>query len=198
MRRVIVLSALILCVVPPASAQYPPSQGQYVPYQGFDDPQELVEHWYQTFLRRNPARDRSTYAWAEQLRRGVSPNAVLAGIISSDEYYAKGGSNPEGFIRNLFADILVRPPKEGELRYWMRRALTQDITDPQTRQNIAYEILTSNPGSASGSYGAPPPPREGYDPERERERRREWERWRDRERERDQYDYRRPYYPYRH
>jgi hypothetical protein len=192
MRRIIVLSALILFVATSASAQY-------VPYQGFDNPRELVEHWYRTFLRREPRGDPSIESWADQLRRGVAPNSVLAGIMGSDEYYAKGGRTPEGFIRNAYADVLVRPPNEGEVRYWLSRATTQDFNDPQTRRDIAYEILTNNPGSSSGSYGsAPPPPPPGYDRDREREWRRDWERRRDRDRERNDYDYRRPSYPYRH
>jgi hypothetical protein len=184
MRRAIVLTAVLLCLTPSA-----PAQG---PYQGYDDPRDLVEHWYRTFLGRTA--DRNSYVWADQLRRGAAPNAVLAGILSSDEYYAKGGSTPEGFIRNLFGDIVVRQPTPGELRYWMRRTVTQDITDPQTRKDIAYDLLTTNPGSSQWSYPTPPsPPIRDVVPERERE----WERIREQQRERREYDYRRPYYPYR-
>jgi hypothetical protein len=184
MRRFIVLTAVLLCLVSSAPAQ--------VSYEGYADPMDLVDHWYQTFLHRSGRADPSSYSWAQQLQQGAAPNAVLAGILSSDEYYAKGGSTPEGFIRNLYADIIVRQPTASELQYWMQRALTQNIADPETRKDMAYDILTNNPGSAQWSYTTPPvlPTQPGYDRDRERGR--------EREHERDKYDYRRPQYPYRH
>jgi len=187
MRRIIGLTVLILGLATSASAQT---------YQGYGDPHQLVDHWYQTFLGRSAVADTNSYTWAEQLRQGSAPNAVLAGILSSDEYYSKGGRTPEGFIRNLFGDIVVRQPTPSELQYWMQRTVTQNPQDPRTRQDIAYDLLTTNPGSAQGSYVVPPP----YLPGRERERDQRWEHERERwkEREREHHDYRRPAYPWRH
>jgi hypothetical protein len=185
MRHVILVTAALLCFASSAPAQT---------YQGYDDPRDLVEHWYQTFLHRSSAGDPRSSVWADQLRQGAAPNEVLAGICGTDEYYAKGGRTPEGFIRNLFADIVVRQPTPGELNYWMRRTVTGDINDPETRKDIAYDLLSTNPGSAQWSNpNTQAPPIRDVIPERQRE----WERARDRWRERNQYDYRRPYYPYR-
>lgn len=189
MRRTFVLTATFLVL-----ASYAPAQ---VSYEGYGNPMDLVEHWYETFLHRSATVDLpSSSAWADQLSQGASPNSVLAGIMSSAEYYAKGGNTPDGFIRNMYGDVVVRPPTPAELQYWMQRAYAQDITNPETRKDMAYDLLTQNPGSAQWSYSTPPvaPTQTWYNPDREHER----ERNREHDREREKYDYRRPHYPYRH
>jgi hypothetical protein len=170
MKRIILLTATaVLTFAPFVSAQqpYPPDAG---------DAARLVDSWYQRFLGRTGRTDRGSSLWVSQLVEGNSPEQVLAGILSSDEYYGKGGSRPEAFVNNLFREVLGRRPTQREYDYWTRRAYTQNAEDMQTRQDIAYDLLTQNPGSwRSASAPAPvPQPRDRYD-----------------------YDYRRPQYPYR-
>jgi hypothetical protein len=178
MKRLILLTATaVLSLAPSAPAQqaYPPDVG---------DAAALVDSWYQRFLGRTARTDRGSNSWITQLVNGSSPDQVLAGILSSDEYYGKGASRPEAFVNNLFQDVLGRRPTQREYDYWVRRAYAQNAEDMKTRQDIAYDLLTHNPGSWRTAPGAPPPtpvppPRDRYDYDR------------------DRYDYRRPYYPYR-
>ena len=75
---------------------------------------------------------------------------VLAGILSSDEYYARGGNTPDGFIRTLFVDLTGRQPTPRELDYRLRRLYSGQ------RSDVAYEVLTRYPQS----WGQGPPPGE--------------------------------------
>jgi hypothetical protein len=170
MRNLIILSALgLLSLAPAADAQYyqPPS----------NDPAALVDQWYMRFLGRTATTDRASLAWTNQLRQGASPESVLAGILSSDEYYNRAQSRPEAFIDNLYRDLVSRPATQNEIRFWVQRMYAQNPEDTKTRQDIAYDMLVQHPGSWQ-SPSLPPP--------------------RDRDRDRYDYDYHRPYYPYRH
>jgi hypothetical protein len=166
MKRLILLAgAAVLALAPDAPAQQPPS---YV------EAAAQVDGWYQRFLGRTASTDRGSNLWVTQLTQGNSPEAVLAGILSSNEYYAKGRNTAEGFVNNLFRDLLGRRPTAREYDYWVRRAYAQNAEDMKTRQDIAYDFLSRNPGSWRTATAPEPEPRDRYD-----------------------YDYRRPYYPYR-
>jgi Domain of unknown function (DUF4214) len=131
--------AVLLCLAPS------PGQAQV-----YGDPSSLVDYWYRTYLGRAP--DPSGLAsWTAQLNQGNAPDAVLAAILGSAEFYAKAGSAPEGFIMLLYQDILKRSPSPNELAFWVGRMYTED------RQTIADEILTQNPGVWVGSTGAVAP-----------------------------------------
>jgi hypothetical protein len=168
MKRLILLAgAAVLAFAPAAPAQEP-----YLRDPG--NAAALVDGWYQRFLGRTARTDRGSRMWVDQLVGGSSPEAVLAGILSSDEYYNRAQSRPEQFIRNLFRDVLQRQPNQREYDFWVRRAYAQDTEDMKTRQDIAYDFLSRNPGSWRTATAPEPEPRDRYD-----------------------YDYRRPYYPYR-
>ncbi len=179
MRRILILSALaVLCAAPAARAQDPAEQAK------------MVDYWFRTYLGR-PAGDLGPI-YAGSLA-GQTPTQVLAGMLGSDEFYTKAGSTPEGFVRLLFTDIVGRPPSERELGYWTGRLYSE------SRSDVAAELLGQYPQSWTSSW--PPPDRDRYwRPDYDRDRRdrdRDWERERQRERERRDFDYRRPYYPYR-
>jgi hypothetical protein len=171
MRRILLFTApALLCLAPFVPAQ--------PPFPGWGDPVSLVDSWYRTYLGRSSLQDPYSSVWVSQLQGGTPAEAVLAAILASDEYYNRSGSSIQGFIQSLFRDVLGRQPTPGEFDFWMRRAYTGD------RKDIAYQLLTQNPGRAT--IAAPPPPPPGI-PDRDRNR------WRDRY----DYDYRRPYFPYR-
>jgi len=162
--------------------------------QDYGDPVQIVRYWFQSYLGREAEESGALY-FADQLRRGNSPESVLSGILGSDEYYRRGGSTPEGFVRLLFIDTLGRPPTPVELDLWTRRMWTAN------RQDIAYQMLTGNPGSWVGTFRLPERERFRYrDREHERERERIFAQERERElrRRHDEHDYRRPELPYRH
>jgi hypothetical protein len=66
-----------------------------------------ARRWVQLYLNRNPTIQEQAMV-VEQLRRGVSPIAVQANILSSDEYMRRWGGNTQGFIQGLYRDILGR------------------------------------------------------------------------------------------
>jgi hypothetical protein len=186
MRQFILVSVVFLefVGVAPVSAQV------------YGDPSSLVDYWYRTYLGR-PG-DQGMTTWVDQLNQGAPPDAVLAGILGSPEYYARAGSTPEGFISRLYADILKRPATSSELGYWVPRMYTED------RSTIADTLLTQNPGIWIGSGTAAPPagvspgvivtPGIGTGWYRDWNRDRQWD-W---DRRHGVYDYRRPYYQHYH
>jgi Domain of unknown function (DUF4214) len=185
MRRILFMAAMAasLAFVPAARAQ------------DIADPNDIVYHWYRAYFDRTPDPSGASY-WADQLSRGKDPNTVLAALLGSDEYFERAGSRPDGFVGKLFVDLLGRAPTAGEVDRWVRRLYTD------SRQDVAYQILTQNAGSWVGTYRLPERDRARWYRDRDHDRDREEllrrERERERERERDRYDYRRPVPPYRH
>jgi len=179
MRTIMFLTGTALvCLTVSAPAQtYPPN---------YANPSTLVDSWYRTYLGRGTEADPISRSWVDQLRQGFPPETVQAGILSSDEYYFRNGGTMQGFIQGLFRDTVGRAPSPSEMDFWLRRGYLED------RKDIAYEVLTQNPGS--GVIAAPAPVAPRY-PDRDWQ----WRRDRDWSREwgRHDYDYRRPYYPYR-
>jgi hypothetical protein len=140
MRLLFIAAAILMCLLPSTARA-----------QIYGDPSSLVDYWYRTYLGRAP--DASGLAtWTSDLNQGQSPDDVLATILGSDEYYARAGSTPEGYIRQLLHDILKREPTPSELDFWVRRMYLED------RKTIADEILTQNPGVWVGSTNVTTPP----------------------------------------
>jgi hypothetical protein len=79
--------------------------------------------------------------WTNALHSGSSPAFTLSGILGSDEYYARAGYSPQGFIRTLFADLTGREPTYEDFNYWLRRLAFED------RRDVAYALLESYPQS---------------------------------------------------
>ncbi len=98
------------------------------------DPVVQVQAWYRQFLDRD-VDPTGLASWSDQLRRGQPPATVLAGILSSEEYYQRAGSTPEGFVRALFQDLTRRVPPPQEFRDWERRARSED------RKTIAQNLV---------------------------------------------------------
>jgi len=143
MKRLIIIAALALLVVPlPGAAQYPPSYG-------YNDPEQMVQGWYRQFLGRNA--DAGASAWIEQLRSGQQPEAVLAGILGSSEYYLRAGGTPDHFVRRLHMDLTGRSPNPRELNFWMDQVYRSD------RQDVAYRMLQRYPQGWGGGPGIPEP-----------------------------------------
>jgi hypothetical protein len=145
----------ILVLTTPGSTQFYPEARQAYGAQSYgyhDQPEDLVRAWYQKYLNREV--DAVGYqAWVSGLRSGTSPEMTLAGILSSDEYYLKGGNTPEGYIQTLFQDLTGRPPTPGEQDYWLRRLYHEQRVD------IAYAMVTRYPQT----WGAAPRPGERHE-----------------------------------
>ncbi len=139
MRRFAIVACFVaLLAAAPASAQYDwyhEGYRQAYPNQAED----LVRSWYRRYLHREPDPNRA--AWVDALNSGQQPEAVLAGILGSTEYYDKAGGTPEGFVNRLFLDLTGRRPTPGELEHWVRRAAYGD------RKDVAYALLMRYPQS---------------------------------------------------
>jgi hypothetical protein len=99
-----------------------------------DSASRQVAAWYQRYLDRYPDRA-GLEDWADKLRRGRDPIDVEAGILSSDEYWARAGSNPGGWVDRLFRDTTGRPPSVRDFRFWADRARLGD------RKRVAKDFL---------------------------------------------------------
>jgi hypothetical protein len=128
MRCLLGLSAAVLLSLG-ASAQ---AQTRYY------DPAPLVQSWYQTYLGRSadaPGLD----AWLQQVRQGASLGMVQAGILASDEYYARHAYTPESFVQGLYADVLRRTASPEEVYVWVDRL----AVDGGNRQQLAIDFLAT-------------------------------------------------------
>jgi hypothetical protein len=182
MRYIPALALLgVLGLSGPALAQgyydYDANAGAYA-----QDPGSLVSFWYQKYLSR--VVDPSGLAgWTQQLMRSA-PASVLASILSSQEYYARAGCTPDGFVRTLFMDVLGRQPTPQEYNWAMGHFVFGASSRERTR--IARDLLNRYPQAIFPSFAAAPAPPPGYRPEHE---------WR--ERYWHEHEYRRPDWRYR-
>jgi len=139
MKRTLVIAlSATLALAATARADYPPAAL-------VSSPQSLVDSWYRHYLHRPP--DQAAAGWAESLAKGQEPEALLATLLSSREYYAAGGDTPTGYIRELFADLVNREPTARELDYWVRRLRFS------SRRDVAYDMLVRYPQSWPGWRG---------------------------------------------
>ncbi len=117
----------------------------------------LVAGWYKHFLNREP--DASAARWVEALQNGQQPESVLAQLLASPEYYAKGGNTREGFVQTIYRDVIGRPPTRGELDFWLPRLAYT------SRGDMAYALITyTGPTWQTPSPGYYGPRDQGYTP----------------------------------
>jgi hypothetical protein len=86
--------------------------------------------------------------WINDLQRGTNSDQVLSQILASSEYFELAGSTNEGFVRELYDDLLGREPTAAELRDLTRRLQTLK------RDDVALPLIR-------GAVGQPPPPKSG-------------------------------------
>jgi hypothetical protein len=97
----------------------------------------LVQSYYQTYLGR-AADPEGLAQWLGKLNSGWSDQGVLAGIISSPEYYSKSGGDPADFVTHVYKALLGRSPDAAGLAYW--RAL---LAAGVSRSTVVSEICSS-------------------------------------------------------
>lgn len=145
----------VLALATSLSAQQPvyPNQPGYPPGQpawGYpahqsaypDDPGQLVRSWYQRFLGREPD-TQGFQTWMRSLREGQTPEAILAAMLASPEYFQRAGNTPTGFIQKLYRDLAGQEPTQREYQYWAQRIAYGD------RQDIIYALLQRYPQTAN-------------------------------------------------
>lgn len=93
----------------------------------------VVAQWYQRFLGR-PVDAGGLINWTDQLTHGRPDDRVLAEILGSDEYYARAGSTPAGFVATLYRDLFNRPPSGEEIEFW--RTVANNDGRPAAAQGL--------------------------------------------------------------
>jgi Domain of unknown function (DUF4214) len=115
------------------------------------DPAQLVQSWYEKYLGRE-ADPGGLAVWTQQLET-LGPAQAEAGVLASDEYYARHGSSPVGFVEGLYADVLGRTPSADEVDNWVSRLMV----DGGNRAQLAQEFLAAAQPELTGQGGTPAP-----------------------------------------
>jgi hypothetical protein len=97
----------------------------------------FVTRAYQTYLGRAPDQAGLTF-WLGQLQSGRTHDQVVAGIAGSTEYFAKAGSTNQGFLTNLYGDLLGRAPDPSGNTFWLN-ALARGVS----RTTVTLGFVTS-------------------------------------------------------
>jgi hypothetical protein len=125
----------------PPVAQPPPFAQPPVFQPPVDPLVELVQSWYQRYLRRSIDMS-GLQSWVSMLRQGASHDDVKSAILGSPEYYQLQGNRPDAFVAGLYADVLGRTPDRGEMALWLNR-LNQLRNN---RQRLAADFLVAAHG----------------------------------------------------
>ena len=97
----------------------------------------LINGFYQSYLGR-PADAGGLTSFLTAMSAGMTSPQIQLIILSSNEYFLRGGGGNAGFVSNLYSNLLNRTPGLSELAYW--RSLL-DFGVP--RSTIVASFLTS-------------------------------------------------------
>lgn len=99
---------------------------------------KLVQRFYRQFLGRTAGPPEINF-FLGMLQQGATVEQIIAVLVSSDEYYRnRGGGTDNGFIEQVYSDLLNRPADEGGVV-----ALIGLLNRGGTRQQVAQLILES-------------------------------------------------------
>lgn len=97
----------------------------------------VVDQLYQRILDRQPDGQGRAF-WAERVRTDLTPEHLAVQLLASDEFYAKGGGTPKGFVRRLYRTVVRREPTPAEIDW---RA--GELASGTSRQAIAAHVFAS-------------------------------------------------------
>lgn len=83
----------------------------------------LVEEDYAQLLGRTPGQGELNY-WLGVLKQGGTDEQVLAGFVSSPEYYRRAGGTNAGWINALYRDVLGRAADPSGESFWLGQLAT--------------------------------------------------------------------------
>src|SRR5262249_17248287 len=106
--------------------------------------QESQEYWdrqvfqsYETYLHR-AAEEAGFNGWSRNRSLVGDEQDLHTDFLGSDEYFLKAGAATEGYVQNLYHDILSRDPDPGGFTGWV-----QAMAGGESRRSIAGRILHS-------------------------------------------------------
>jgi hypothetical protein len=111
---------------------------------------EIANYWIHSYLRRRARPDEVRY-WSEQLINARSPAETLTALLSSREYYEYAGGSPQGYLRQLIADVGHREARAWEIR---DRLINTQRLSPR---DIAWGFLREFPANWWPGPDATPP-----------------------------------------
>ena len=99
----------------------------------------LAQSLFQQFLGRAATQTEVNF-FLSALQQGANVDQLIAVIVGSDEYYQnRGGGTNDGFLEQLFNDLLGRPIDEGSLA-----SFTDLLNRGGSRPQVALFILGSS------------------------------------------------------
>lgn len=122
-----------------------------------------VDHLYRSVLGR-PSDPGGRAHWVDRIAAGHTLEAVAAFVYGSEEYYARRGSTPGGFVDRVYTGILGRAPDDDGRRYWVAQ-----LSGGAGRSDVAggfYASIESRSTRVTTLIHAVlgrPPDREGHD-----------------------------------
>lgn len=97
----------------------------------------LIQGVYEHYLGRAAEPAGLSY-WLGRMSAGMRISDLEAGFITSDEYYAKAGGTPSGWVERLYRQVLGRTPSTAEVTGWLPHV------DPASRTDVAMGFLLSD------------------------------------------------------
>jgi hypothetical protein len=119
------------------------------------DQANLVESYYERLLHRS-ADPVGMQTWLAHFSWGESGESIQAQLMTSDEYWQRNGSNPQGFVVGMYRDMLGRNPNQFEVATWVNY-WSQDPTN-RLRTSNAFMVAARGElaNQAAQQWFAPP------------------------------------------
>lgn len=123
---------------------------------------EYVRGLYYKYLGRAPSNDELTQ-WVWAFQKGTTLADAQQTFLSSDDYFARCGRNPNTFVAGLYSEILNRVPNQAEAAAWVgnyntfrgdRQRLVREFTkaaqlELNRRQPLQMPVTTTQEGQLS-------------------------------------------------
>jgi hypothetical protein len=91
----------------------------------------IIQQYFQEFLLR-PADAQGLAYWRDQVwKRDGGPENVIAGMISSSEFFQSAGATNAGWVAALYQRLLNRTPDAQGLAYWVQALNSHQLTESQ-------------------------------------------------------------------
>ncbi len=125
----------------------------------------VVDQMYLDTLGRRPDAGGRNF-WIGRLQSGTTVAAAAASFYGSPEYIENEGGTYDAWIRDLYAELLLRTPESTGLSFWVSQAnqrgpgnvafdFYQSQESRETRVNLLYEtFLNRGPDSSGLAYWA--------------------------------------------
>ena len=98
----------------------------------------IIQQYFQQFLLR-PADAQGLAYWRDQVwKRDGGPENVIAGMISSVEFFQSAGGTNAGWVTALYQRLLHRNPDAQGLSFWLQALNQQQATKPQVVLGFLY------------------------------------------------------------